>query len=648
MQKIRRGLTWRTMLAFVFATFIIQPAITYYYLISNTVLPLAGWLIIILWTELAAAFGSPLSKQEVFILLAFQWVLTGATYALYFVWPVKYMYYSTSPIVEAFGITPYIPSWWVPPRSVVNDLMTVRFVFLHPSWVTPLSITVISILLGLIANISMGYFCYGLYVQVEKLDFPAATAQAETALTLAERKSEPLRVLSISAVLGVVYNLISNFLPWFLGPYMSSGGVAIAASTAGLGTGGGLLTAQAAPLLRWDFTQLIAPILPGAGLSFTLSLIYYLPGILLPIPVSLAQVIGSYAFYFVGTHIITRLGFWPAESEYNVSWTIDTLVQRAQLYFYVSVIIGLGLAAVFVPVLIKPKNLLRAFSSISRASSASAEGAPPLKLLLLLFFASCSGSVLLIHFLVPNFPIWILILFIMGGSFFFSFLGTSAAGVTYSGITVPYLQQLPIYYSGYQGRDIWFAPVNIYTDGAYIAQAFKQADICEATHAEYVKTFLIVVALGLVSSFISMNIFWSISPIPSSAYPATITLWPVDAMNWARLQYWIWSGYLFRDQLIIGSFAAGALIYAISTYLFKMPFFLISFITGGMMSPELAMAMFLGSLLGHKLAIRFLGEERFFRWRGNIVIGFTIGWGFLELLRGTLMLIGRSMWIIPY
>ena len=79
-----------------------------------------------------------------------------------------------------------------------------------------------------------------------------------------------------------------------------------------------------------------------------------------------------------------------------------------------------------------------------------------------------------------------------------------------------------------------------------------------------------------------------------------------------------------------------------------MPAFLISFIAGGMMSPELTTAILIGSILGQRLATRFLGKENFFRWRGTIVIGFSIGWGIMELIRGTLMLIGRSMWIIPF
>jgi len=119
-------------------------------------------------------------------------------------------------------------------------------------------------------------------------------------------------------------------------------------------------------------------------------------------------------------------------------------------------------------------------------------------------------------------------------------------------------------------------------------------------------------------------------------------------MEWARLQNWIWSGYLFRSQLILGSLGVGAAIYVVSTYVFRMPLFLVSFITGGMMSPEIAISVLIGSIIGQEVLGPFFGKERFLRWRGNIVIGFTVGWGFVELIRGALMLIGRSMWIIPY
>jgi len=172
----------------------------------------------------------------------------------------------------------------------------------------------------------------------------------------------------------------------------------------------------------------------------------------------------------------------------------------------------------------------------------------------------------------------------------------------------------------------------------------------------------------LISSFIFISLFWSISPIPSGAYPATIGFWPVSALDWIRTRDWIWRGYLFRYDLILYSFVGGAIIY-IMTDLAKMPYFLIALVTGagglgvggggglaagaaagwlaGRALPN-ALAQFIGSLIAAKLITPKMGKDEFNAIRGNLVLGFTIGIGFIELLRSCLILLGKSMWLLPY
>jgi len=643
----KRGLTWKAFLALLFAIAVIEPAMIYYNLITNMILPLQSWIIILLWTELARSFGTPLRKQEIFILLAFQQM--SLVYALYFIEPIKRMYYLTTPITYSLGIAQFAPDWWAPSPVVAEQLMKSSWVFLDSAWIYPIALRLLIVVFNVAASISMGYFCHALYVRQERLDFPQATALADTVETLANREPTQMRALMLSALAGVIYNFFSSFLPFFLGPFLLTGGASYAP-----------VTVPFAGVI--DFTDILVRRLPGFSFAINLSLLPYIVGFLIPVGVSASQALGAIVCYSVGTYVITRLGLWPAESPYSTSWTTGLLVQRSQLYFYTSIAIGLSLAAALAPILLRPRQFTQAFKSlIRRPSSEGVTDMPSLSVLLAIFFLACIGATATTYFTVPSFPLWITFLYSVGGSFLFSFLSTNAAGVTFSAPNIPYQSELIIYYSGYQQKDIWFGSIQLFTDGAGIAQSFKIAEAVDASRSEFVKTYILVVILGLVSSFVFVSLLWSVAPIPSGAYPATITAWSIDAVAWARNTEWIWSGYLFRSEWILGSFVVGFAAYVATTIFLNAPYFLIAFLSG-MWSPTAgvgglavagtvlpnALAVFAGSLFANKVMLRFMGQKTFNAVRGRIVVGFSVGWGFMELMRATLVLIGRSRWILPF
>jgi len=644
-----KGLTWRTLLALVFGAFLIQPVTIYSILIMNVALPVQAWIVILLFAEFARFVGFPFTKQEIFILLSFQSM--AIIYGTWFLNPIKNAYMAFSLPAKALEISKYVPSWWVPSERVLLQLRTSRLVFFDLSWFVPISLILLDAVFWLLTDISMGYFCYGLFVKVEKLKFPTASAQVETITTLAERDKLQIRALMTSALAGAIYGFLFSFVPFFIGPFL----------------GGRLVEYAATAPLAVDLTPLIANILPGAGFAITSYVVPYVLGFLLPLSISIPQFLGAFSFYFLGTHIITRLDLWPSESPYSTSWPIFTLVDRAQLYFFISISIGLSIAATFLPLILHPQSLTKAFKALKRMGQPSGssnyvegERIPPLPLLLLMFFGATLSSSLLNYLLVPNFSLPLLILFISGGAFFVSFLSAGAAGVTTGGLTVPYQRELIIYYSGYRGRELWFAPITMYSGGAIVAQSFFQAEICEVRTIEYAKTYIIVTILSLLSGFISVSAFWSVAAIPSGAYPATIFRWPIDALNWARTQEWIWSGYLFRTNLILYSIVAGSIVYAVTDFAFHLPHFLISFIAGGLgtlgvgtltvlptQAFEYSLAMLIGSIVAQKL-IKPRFAEGFDKIRGVLVIGFTLGTGFVDILIFSVILLVKSMWLLPY
>ncbi len=649
-QEEVKALTWRVLLAFLFSIVVVQPAIIYYNLISNLMLPISAWLVIILWAELARAMGSKLTKQELFLLLVFQPIATS--YALFFLNFIRNMYYATSIPARELGIAQYVPDWWVPTGKALEEVLNSRFVFMHSAWVVPIGLALGVALLGLVSDMVLGYLCYQVFVVTEKLSFPAASIQINSIVTLAERPTDRIRILMLSAFAGALIHLIFKFLPFVFGPFLYGG---LVAYTTGVTT-------------TFDFTPYLDYILPGAGFVIPFDPLWYIPGFVLPLSITICQFIGAFLLYVVGTHIITLYDLWPPESKWATGWGYWVLQYRAMLYFYVSLLIGFSLATTVASLVVNPKPILRSIRNLSVAARRVGASKLSSPLLLLLFYMVSLSSILFIVWYLTDFrfPIWILAAFLFFGSFFVTYISTASVGVTFSGFNIPYLRELIIYYSGYPYKDIWFAPIplsisavapvgqavatttSVSIGGTAIVQGLFQADIVGVKHRDYFKAYIILVFLGLASSFLYTQMFWWVSPIPSSAYPATIINWPVNALSWARMQAWVWTGYLFRKEWIMYGFGSGFAAYVVLFFLLKSPYLLISTITGMFMGVPSALGQLIGSAISHKILGPKVGLDKWRQYVPLITMGYILGDGLMETLRVIMILIAKSLWLLPF
>lgn len=645
-QKPERGLTLRILLAYLFSIFVIQPIIMYYFLISNSFFWISGWIPILLFSELANLMRARLSNKELFILMIFQPVSLG--YSLFFLSFPRNMYFAYSEPSRFLGVENYIPSWWIPSKSSLTAMYSTKFLFFHPEWLVPLSIFLTFVALSILSDLVLGYLTYEVFVVVEKLEFPFARAQVALINSLSQREPEFIRILFVSALAGVIANVAIKFIPFILSTLLL----------------GGTLAYGIPVYLFVDFTPYLDQFLPGATFIIPTDPLNYIPGLLLPTKVAFIQFLASFALYFIGTFLITKYDLWPPESKWATGWGYWTLHYRSLIYFYISLLIGLSLAAMVVPTILNPTPLKRGFSALVKASSES-KGLLSIKGLLAFYLLSSIGLVFLSWYLTNfSFPILVLVLLIIGGSFFTTYIATASAGVTVFGTNVPYLRELVTYYSGYKGKDIWFVPLPAslsgsiigtatasvtpsFIGGSSVAQALLQADLVNVEHSEFFKAYGIFIALSLISSFILVNLFWFVSPMPSSAYPYTITGWPVDAVSWARLLVWGWTGYIFRPTWLVGGFIGGAMIYVVSYFLLKTPAFLIVSITGALLGLPFALSQLIGSLVGSKvLAPAF--KEKWQRYSYLVVSGYILGDALVEFIRILIICVIKSQWLLPF
>jgi hypothetical protein len=636
-------LTRKVLFTLIFAYLVLQPLVLYYYLLSNIYYAFSFYLVILLFSEVSSVMRVDFTVKELFVLLALQSVIFSySTMGINF---FRYMYFAYSEPSKMFEIDKQIPSWFVPPEPIVRALYSEKWPLLHPAFFTPIAVTLIFSLLAVLVDISLGYLSYAIFVVEEKLEFPFARASVALVESLASREPATLRVIFSSILIGVILNLALKFLPYIFSAF-ALGGVIL------LGT----------PGYAFDFTQYLDYILPGAGFLWITDPLSYVSGLLIPPAVAITQFITAFILYFVGTHLITRFDLWPPESKWATGWGYGTLYFRANLYFYVSLIIGISLALLIVSLAANPRILYRSVRVLSSAEKL--QGSIPIKWLLSMFIVSTVFMSLFAWYLTSyRFPLYILLLLIGGGSFLASYVATAAAGVTVFGTSVPYLRELTIYLSGYREKDVWFIPLPATLSsaplgtavtmavsplgGAALAQVLLQAQVLGVRHTEVIKTYLILIIGGIVTSLVLASLLWYIAPMPSSAYPYTVTGWQVDAVNWARMMVWIWTGYIFRREWILTGFIAGTVLYLVSTKIFAMPFLLPAILTGASIGIPWAFSQMIGSIIGRKVMRSFLGEKAA-AYTYLLVMGVLLGDSLMETVRILIVILARSQWLLPF
>jgi hypothetical protein len=638
----QKGLTWRTMLAFVFLIFVIQPAIVYNWLVNGLWgLPFWGgmmsWTVILLWVGITRLWGASLSSKEIFIIRIVESVgLMNTGY--YFAYLLRNQYFANSEIARIYGVQSAVPSFFSPLGADAQRVMLSR-TFFDPAWGLPILASVcVPILLSAVANYTLGLLAYSLYVREEKLAFPAATWDARTMRAFGEREMPKIRVIALAITGGVLYGFASNGLTSVLGIPL-------------------------VPRYPIDLTSIIENSLKGASFSFTLDATNYLWGFLFPLDLAAAQLLMSAAIYLGGNPYITINNLWPAEIKWAPNLGVLWITNMSSLYFWNSFAIGWGLAIATIPLLIRYKSVIRAFKGIGRSFGGTTEWWLNGRNLILLYLATSSAAILLTMLLVPGFPLWLSVVFTLGISFVITLLQTRSAGVTFGG-SVPYLRETMIYYSGYRGLDIWFLPQEmfLFLGGSGVTQQLLMASMVDEDVKEYTKTYFLLIVLGLIGSLIFVSVFWRLNPIPGFAYTYTITGWPVEAMNFWRWQSWLWTGNLFGPKFtldlsfakfqvpyfMVTGFSISTGLYLISDLIFHRPYYAIAML--GAVPPSsfsFWLAMFIGSLVSHIIG-KMVGREFWDSNKGFITIGFLVGDGVVSTVLTIITLLSKSTWLLPY
>lgn len=255
------------------------------------------------------------------------------------------------------------------------------------------------------------------------------------------------------------------------------------------------------------------------------------------------------------------------------------------------------------------------------------------------------------HWLVPKFPIWILIAFGFGYTPMMSYISTRMLGLTGYGAGIPYAKEAAFVLSGYKGVDIWFAPVPL-ADVSGGASSFREVELTGTKFTSYLKAQIYLLPIAVAAGLFFWSFLYKISDIPED-YPYAMRFWPRDATLQAFWMTATTTGNEFFGKAIKWPFIAagasyGLVVYPIMRLLGAPTLFLYGTITGLLGDPAMAIPTFGGALLGRFYMLKIFGRERWNQYTPVMAAGFAAGMGLVGMGSVAVVLIAKAITMVPF
>lgn len=638
--QYEEGFTAKAIVGAFFVGFVMLPGAMYLGLVAGQGLGTAAqWVTIILFSEIARRSFMPLKRQEIYILYYIAGgIASGAAHGLAggpfadFIWN---QYLVQAP--QAAHVAKEIPHWAVPQG---DSPAIIGRTFLHAHWVIPIALMLTYQVLGRFYWVCGGYALFRLTSDVERLPFPMAPIAAAGATALAEAgtKEDSWRwqVFSVGAMLGMVYGFFYLFIPIFTGSILSKPLYVI-------------------PILFVDFTQNTERVLPAALAAFSTEIGHVLIGFVLPFPIVIGSVITSVICQIGVNPILYHKGMLP---DYRLGMGIIPTQIATNIDFWMSVGIGTGVAIGIIGLVSVGFTLKRARQMRDRPTMRRTlppgRGDWSIKISLVIWFVVTLLYVTICHMLVPEFPLWILVLFGLIYSPLISYVSARMVGLSGHGVGFPMLREAAIIKSGYRSADIWMAPLPMHDLGG-TAQRFREVELTGTKFTSVIKAELLMFPIILSASFIFWSFIWKTNPIPSPQFAYTQKMWPqtvtmqalwMTANKEVGEANWLFKALKFN---VMGYAGVGTFILYGVVAAAKLPLLFFYGLVDGMLSPPMmTIPRFMGALLGRYYFARRFGAVKWTNYAPVLLAGFGCGTGLISMSGIALALIAKSVNYLPF
>ncbi|MEM4430337.1 MAG: hypothetical protein QXM08_04175 [Thermofilaceae archaeon] len=626
------GFTWRALLVLLLGAAIVVPASIYLSMLAGgTLAGAAAFIIAVLASQLAITFGAPLTKQELLIIYEASSVIASANAAgIGFYWIIFRMFYVKNPITWAYTIDGVpiplrVPSWLAPPLGSSAYLERTLF---HPDILAPALVYISFTALFLIAELAMLMILSFTFLEVERLPFPFSRIDAMLVDTLSERRPDRVKFFMAALTFGAIYGLFVVALPYVAG-------IAFI------------------PLPWLDLTPLTEPYMPGALLGIATDLTPWAGGLVVPFEAGVGIVLGSMATWGFGNWLVREYlpGVFPEwVSEYRPGMGIALIWQRSMFRVWFAPQIGVALGLSLVMIARFRRSIAKAFAALSRAikSPAESRGYPSMMILISMYLAGTTGSALL-HWYLTGFPLWISLLYSVALSLLIGVASTAAIGETGFSISLPYLWHTIVYFSDYRDYPGWvIMPVLAGTQSPGLTNMMSAAYLTQTKPMDLVKAIVVAFIVTQVLGVLSLDLFWRIAPIPSSAYPFTLFDWARIAIGDSLL---VTRSIRIDPLVLLTSAGAGAgvvaLLEALRLYA-GVPISGPGFVVGVMTLTPYAASVFLSSALSNLVLSKVFGRERWMEMRSVVAAGMMAGYGIIIGLSIAGLFIAKSSWLWPW
>ena len=632
--EFQDGFTIRTMIGAVFVGFVMMPGTIYLGLVAGSGLgPAAQWVTIILFTEMARRSFTTLKRQEVYILyyMAAALAMSGGPFGA-MIWN---QYLVQSPQAIGFNIADQFPDWIVPART--SAAITGRNLMSH-AWYIPILLTTFLWIMGRATALSTGYMLFRITSDVEQLAFPLAPIAAEGATALAETtsKKETWRwnVFSVGAAIGLVFGGVYIGVPGFTGVLFSK-------------------PLQVIPIPFVDLTESAHHLLPAslAGISLDIGAVIF--GMVLPFSMVAGTFVAAVASAFVANPILQHFKMFP---HWKQGMSLIPTKLAVDFDFWMSIGIGASLCVAVIGVYKVFQALLTRRPSGERSLLEPPKGRGDIKLrwCILVYIVASVSSIVLCKVLLKqdHFPMVMLLAYTLFITPAISYVSARMIGLTGSPVAFPFLREGSIILSGYRGVDIWFAPLPL-ADYGPMTQMFRELTLTRTKFSSLVKVELFMLPICLICSLIFWAFFWHIESIPSSTYPFTAKMWPLQAtyqclFMTATAGGKSWLTESIRFPFILGGMGFGFVLLAITTVLGLPALFFYGMIGGLGAIPNAAIPMFVGAVIGRRYFEKRYGLENWRRYTPVLAAGYACGVGLIGMLAVAFAMVAKSVSSLPF
>ncbi|MCS7119927.1 MAG: OPT/YSL family transporter [Nitrososphaerota archaeon] len=624
--KFESGLTWRSILAMLYCLFVITPATLWMNLVivgGEGFGGVVGLFLLLIFTEYSRFSSKRLTPQEATLIFG-PAAIAGSGL---FITLIYRAYFMQSPLPKLFNIPiEEIPSWWAPQPTF--DALRAR-TFFTPEWQLPILVAVVADIAGYLGAFFFGLLLRELYIENERLPFPIQQIRAVAIVTLVEREEKRMEVLSWSFLVSFLYGMVLHILPTV---------------TLALGK-----EARVIPLPWIDYYKIIEPVLPGGAFGLATSLIILAQGIMLPPIIVICIFAGSILRFLIINPLLVKMGWTEWANYYMGGMDITKIYQYSTLYYWLNPLIGVGLALGFVPLLLRIRTLAHQVKDIltgkisADADRISGERFPGW-FMAVLFGGGILLPIIIDYLLVPEFPVWGLILYEFIFPLAIGLMSGRMVGVTGQGATIPYTGQLTVLLSGMADKTAaWFLPLRLNT-GVEILTELKVCQLTRTTASSFLKMNMLAYPLALLAGLIFTQMFWALAPIPSSLFPAPAISWPISIMNQCA---WITRPERFFriPDILTWLIGYGSLIVVLN--FMNMPTLAVGLAAGLQTPIPIPVTMLIGLSAGKVLA-RISGEKWYGENRTSIAAGLMLGEGTAIIFAVAGGLAIKAIWASPF